>query len=114
MRYLLLIIWTVLEFAFDVLLLGVALYLVIERHCSPWWVVLAIIMMCRPTLYKVLKEEFKPKAPPVQRGDPYHVTVNAMGSYSIVQQTNKPNVCVATVYDHLVAYVIVDCLNKKL
>lgn len=111
MRYALLIIWLVLEFALDVFLMGGAIYLVMWRHCSGWWIVLALILMCRPAIFKVLKQEFKP--PPVvsARPDPWHVTVNAMGSYSIVQQSNKPNVCVATIYDEAMAYRIALCLN---
>ncbi len=58
MKYAFLIVWTICELIKDLTLLGGSIYLAIWKHCSGWWVVLAIVLCIAPTYYEVIRKEF--------------------------------------------------------
>jgi hypothetical protein len=62
MKELVLIIWLIVDLIRDLFCLGGAVYLVIWRHCSGWWIALAIVLCIGDSLYKSLRNYFDVKS----------------------------------------------------
>ncbi len=58
MKYALLMLWIICDFLFGTFLIGGSIWMVLYKHCSGWWVAIAIVLCMSPTLYKVLAKEF--------------------------------------------------------
>lgn len=58
MKYALLMFWVLCDLIRDIFFVGGAMWLIVTKHYSGWWLVLAIALCVNISLFKALKKVF--------------------------------------------------------